>query len=330
MPAVNAETDCPFDPDRPCPHWGSRESDDTAFLITPSQYQDTVGRRLKLIAERRVGECQIAAMQPPSGTAIWCDAICSQIIKCQFVIVLLTESDLVRNRMTITRGTEVVTERNANVYFEFGLAVGLRKRRVLVARKGTDLPFDTGTLATVFYTPEDLELTSRFEQTVLRAIEAVYPSFTKSQAADYIRPLWDFYHKGGKHKVLWNRCVELLEKRGRSAYTDVLMLVRSRTIAADRIEAGVKAIFRAATGGIHNTKQRRQYVSVAAAQGSYRHVVDIALGMATPRRDAVSPGDVNKLGRRQGTPVTSDTPIPCDDNWSFDEPLPPALSELGN
>lgn len=49
------------------------------------------------------------------------------------------------------------SESNQNVYFEFGLAASHSKELVILATKGTELPFDTRQWRHLFYDPEDIE-----------------------------------------------------------------------------------------------------------------------------------------------------------------------------
>lgn len=52
-----------------------------------------------------------------------------------------------------------VTHHNPNVAWEIGFAQALRKDVIMIARSGTDLPFDLKDLRTIFYDPCDLHVT---------------------------------------------------------------------------------------------------------------------------------------------------------------------------
>lgn len=61
-----------------------------------------------------------------------------------------------------------VTEQKANVYWELGLANGMDKEVIMVARKGTQLPFDINDVPVLFW-----ESFSEFEAALARRIENI-------------------------------------------------------------------------------------------------------------------------------------------------------------
>lgn len=85
------------------------------------------------------------------GLDAFCDKICSKIIESQFCVVMLNDPVVDRNVEEILDRFEKVRAPSANVYYEFGMAVALRKSIIPVVRSGFRLPFDVQHLDAIHY-----------------------------------------------------------------------------------------------------------------------------------------------------------------------------------
>ena len=65
-----------------------------------------------------------------------------------------------------------ITPINANVYFEVGYALALSKPTILLAQKGTALPFDVAGFRTLFY-EDTIGGKKRLEEGLRRHIDAI-------------------------------------------------------------------------------------------------------------------------------------------------------------
>ncbi len=322
-------SDCPFSQSRECRWWGQRESADTAFLIAPS---DPVLEPLRLlaieVAEKFVAECVQAIDTPPTNEDIWCENICREILRCQFVLVILDESSWRRENCGLPPGWEI-KERNANVYFEYGLAMGAKKRAVCLLQQGTDLPFDTGWLSILYYSPDALNGESgtreELKDKLAESIESIYPRLTPDEAEKAFDRLWKFYVGGSKrrlHKVI-RHGRNLLQEQGLKAWPRASAALRTHPEVQSRIEKGVRVILAHTTRG-YNSSQVPDYVDVCIVEGSYLYLVSLIESWESGK-SGFGPEDIP--GLLEGADARDDL-IPCRRDWSFAEPVAPDISEL--
>ena len=79
-----------------------------------------------------------------------------------------------------------LTGSNANVFYELGIRHALRKRTIMVAQEGQDLPFDIGGYGVIFYST-DLLGAENFANKIHERIEEIEQNPEKSD-----NPVWDF------------------------------------------------------------------------------------------------------------------------------------------
>jgi hypothetical protein len=89
------------------------------------------------------------------GLDAFCDKICSQILCSQFCVAMLNDPIALEYIDKKTKDERIFRAPRANVYYEFGIAVALKKRIVPIIRKGMNLPFDVQHLDADIY--EDLD-----------------------------------------------------------------------------------------------------------------------------------------------------------------------------
>jgi len=85
------------------------------------------------------------------GLDAFCDKICSKIQESRFCVAMLNNPvvEMVEKKTKVKLGS--VKSPSANVYFEFGMAVALRKHVIPVIRGGSKLPFDVQHLDAIIY-----------------------------------------------------------------------------------------------------------------------------------------------------------------------------------
>ena len=250
------------------------------------------------MARERVAECRLAVDRPPSNKEIWCQEICSQLLGCQFVIVILDESNW-RRRNAQLPAEWAVRERNANVYFEYGLAMGFKKRVVCLLPEGIDPPFDTGSLSVLMYRHDDLDggvKQASLRGKLLHSIASVYPVMTDAEVATAFDSLFAFYvgakSKGKPHKVQ-EHAKGLLKQHGLNAWARAATALRTHPTAQKRITAGITAILSYATKG-YNPDQIDDYLRICSLEGSYAYLIGI-LSRWTSAKQGFTPGDVAGL-----------------------------------
>lgn len=81
-------------------------------------------------------------------------------------------ADIVREISTAQLIIADITPTNANVYFEVGYALALGKPTILLARKGTPLPFDVAGFRVLFY-EDSIGGKARMEENLRRHLEAL-------------------------------------------------------------------------------------------------------------------------------------------------------------
>lgn len=123
------------------------ECSERCFVACPSR--DKVGLELGIIESKCKDyniEPYIAVNNRVLGKDVFCEKICSQIIEARFCIVLLKHD----------RKQGIIVP-NANVYYEYGLMVGLQKKIIPVQEKGAPTFFNVRGIDTITYTPQDFE-----------------------------------------------------------------------------------------------------------------------------------------------------------------------------
>lgn len=332
MPMVD-RSDCPFSQSRECRWFARRETEPTAFLIAPSDDNLADIRKFVMdVARERVDECRQAIEIPPSSQEIWCSSICRQIIAAQFVLIVFDESGWRRGNEKLPEKW-TTRERNANVYLEYGLALGMKKRAVGLVSNGTDLPFDIGGLSVLYYDPAgigsnpDSVIHEQLRNDLLKSIDVVYPRLTTEQAEEAVRCLRAFYLPPGPGRLprVVDHAEEILVERGLAAWSQVSAAIRSYSTARPRIEAGVKKILSVAGPGGYPPRALPDYVAACVAEGSYSFVARMVANWPSARLHAFSPRDIP--GLLAGSDASLDM-IPCNDDWSFAEPAPPVRSDL--
>ncbi len=83
-----------------------------------------------------------------------------------------------------------MTGRNANVFYELGLAQGIRKRVVLLAQSTTDIPFDLGAYRTVIY-QVTFDRPPRFRNTITGQLNTLLTAISRSEIA-FSSPFSDY------------------------------------------------------------------------------------------------------------------------------------------
>ncbi len=71
-----------------------------------------------------------------------------------------------------------ISERNPNVYFELGYAMGKGKKVLPIALKGTDLPFDVKDIYTIFYTDRKTDAVNK--------LNTLLPSVLKTKKPEQV------------------------------------------------------------------------------------------------------------------------------------------------
>lgn len=328
--SLGEPTDCPFAENRVCKWWSGRVSEDQAFLIAPSdEHLADVRRHIQRIVKRHVAECKQAIDEPPSGQDIWCENICRQILLSQFVVVLLDESQWRRRKHQLPPDWSV-TELNANVYFEYGLAMGMRIPTVCCLEEGVELPFDTGWLSMVFYSEdfyEDDQSLETFEHEFNEAIQTVYPSLSYEQARRAADLLWEFYlgrppHRG---RADYQRTVAQLQRRGFAAWRHVSNLVRASKLVQPRIEEGVRRILTATCKKGYPPKKIPEYTRVCGVEGSYLPLIETIRNWDSP---TISDPDVDDVAKITEETEADEGWVPSAKDWSFAEPECPSWGDV--
>jgi hypothetical protein len=81
-------------------------------------------------------------------------------------------SDIVREITEAQLVIADITPTNANVYFEVGYALALEKPTILLAKKGTSLPFDVAGFRVLFY-EDTIGGKGRLEDGLRRHLDAI-------------------------------------------------------------------------------------------------------------------------------------------------------------
>jgi hypothetical protein len=105
------------------------------------------------------------------GFDAFCNKICSKILSSIFCVVMLNDPI-----DKFTKEEKQHRAPRANVYYEFGIAVGLKKRVLPVMRKGMDLPFDVQHIDVDIYASlEDLKekLRASVKSTLLKPVKEI-------------------------------------------------------------------------------------------------------------------------------------------------------------
>jgi len=105
------------------------------------------------------------------GLDAFCDKICSKILNSLFCIVILNDPIALEYMDKVTKEEGIFRAPRANVYYEFGVAIALRKRVIPIMRKDLKLPFDIHNLDAIPYeNTGDLKekLTSAVKATLLK------------------------------------------------------------------------------------------------------------------------------------------------------------------
>lgn len=76
------------------------------------------------------------------GLDAFCDKICSKILNSLFCLIMLNDPVALEYIDEASKEKKILRAPRANVYYEFGIAISLRKRIIPIMREGTKLPFD--------------------------------------------------------------------------------------------------------------------------------------------------------------------------------------------
>ena len=103
------------------------------------------------------------------GLDAFCDKICSKIQESRFCVVMLNDPvvELVDKSTKAKIGSFKAP--SANVYYEFGMAVALKKPVIPVIRSGSKLPFDVQHLDAIVYN-DALDLKEKLKKPILSSL----------------------------------------------------------------------------------------------------------------------------------------------------------------
>ena len=106
------------------------------------------------------------------GLDAFCDKICSKILDSLFCVVMLNDPISLEYIDKASKEEKTFRAPRANVYYEFGMAIALRKRVIPIMRKHVKLPFNVQHLDAIPYESlDDLKekLTTAARETLVKA-----------------------------------------------------------------------------------------------------------------------------------------------------------------
>lgn len=104
------------------------------------------------------------------GLDAFCDKICSKIRGSQFCVAMLNDPIISKKIEGKKRSYANVRVPNANVYYEFGMAVAFGKNVIPIVRKGYELPFDVQHLDSIIYASLP-ELKSKLKKVIVVTLQ---------------------------------------------------------------------------------------------------------------------------------------------------------------
>lgn len=133
-------TKCLLRPNAPCGR-NLAATKGLCFIAVPSSQEfNSDLMEISRVLEMEGITAYVAVLDPQPGIEIFCEKICSKIIEAELCAVVLND---VLDEASSKRFP------NANVYFEYGLMVGLGKTILPLQRKGLPLPFDVNHIEVV-------------------------------------------------------------------------------------------------------------------------------------------------------------------------------------
>lgn len=118
------------------------------------------------------------------GLDVFCDKICSKIQESRFCVAMLNDPivELVDEE---TKTKHRSKSPSANVYYEFGMAVALKKPIIPVIRRGSKLPFDVQHLDAIIY-DDALDLKEKLKKPILSSLTSARAQEKLAKESDSI------------------------------------------------------------------------------------------------------------------------------------------------
>jgi hypothetical protein len=105
------------------------------------------------------------------GLDAFCGKICSKILRSLFCVVILNDPVALTYTDKDSKEEKAFRSSRPNVYYEYGLAVALRKRIIPIIRKDMVLPFDIQHIDVDIYEHPD-DLTKKLKSSILRVLQS--------------------------------------------------------------------------------------------------------------------------------------------------------------